>query len=147
MEIYPLLSWGNHTIDTVIKGYNEIVEIVKKKYPNCKVTILELPVYSISTYNKVSDTFENQNTELSKQIFEINQNIRAINRSLHASSPEFSSDLYKKSKYKVGYHRDTKHRCHYNFNLYKDGIHSGQTLSKVWLRKISNCMYQDCWSQ
>jgi hypothetical protein len=59
-----------------------------------------LPVYSISTYNKVSDTFDNEDTELSKQIFEINKNIRAINRSLHASSPEFSSDLYKKSKYK-----------------------------------------------
>ena len=57
--------------------------------------ILELPVYSISKYNKVIDTFENQDTELSKQIFEINKNIRAINRSLHASSPEFSSDLYK----------------------------------------------------
>jgi hypothetical protein len=25
-----LTCWGNHTIDTVIKGYNEIVEIVKK---------------------------------------------------------------------------------------------------------------------
>jgi hypothetical protein len=83
----------------------------------------------MSIYNKVINTFENQDTELSKQIFEINKNIRTINRSSHASSPAFSSGLYKKSKYRVGYHRDTKYRCYYNFNLHRDGIHSGQSLA------------------
>jgi hypothetical protein len=96
-ESSSLTCWGNHTIDTVIKGYNEIVEIVKKKIPNCKITILELPVYSISTYNKVSDTFDNQDTELSKQIFEINKNISDIflRQTFDRVWPECMPSLYR----------------------------------------------------
>jgi hypothetical protein len=94
---------GNPEKKTAL-GYDIVQRQANKKTRKTfnQVTILELPVYSISIYNKVINTFENQDTELSKQIFEINKNIRSINRSSHASSPAFSSGLYKKSKYKVG---------------------------------------------
>lgn len=134
--------WNDDVINEIIEGYHEILTIIRE-YPNCKVTILELPIYSISHYNKADPN--EQDEELARQIYKLNGHIRKINKDLHSISPEFSSDLRKNSKYKAGAHRDLKNRSYYNFKLYKDGLHSGQTLSKAWLRKIAKQMYQDCW--
>jgi hypothetical protein len=40
----------NDTVQTVVNNYQEIVELLKK-YPECKLTFLEIPPYSIHSWN------------------------------------------------------------------------------------------------
>ena len=49
----------------------------------------------------------------------------------------------------VDLERSRKHRrsskCRTSFCQYLDGIHSGDTLSKLWLRRISEIIKHDCY--
>lgn len=40
----------DQAVDNLISNYNQIIDILEP-YPNCKITILDVPVYSIYTYN------------------------------------------------------------------------------------------------
>ena len=141
-----LRSWNDDTVDEIVQNFKTIINIISE-HPNSKVTFLELPIYSIRKYNGDDETFKDQDSELINQIYKLNGHIRDLNESVNSLSPEFSSDLYKNSKYKSGDHRNSKTRNYYNFNLFKDGLHPDKKLSKVWLRKIANVMYRDCWKQ
>jgi hypothetical protein len=122
------------------------------KYPGSKVTILEIPLYSIKTWNqkkghKDPTVFEEQDTKLEEQILKLNEKIRTISASLGNHSPSFTSDIYKTSKVKSGSERTSKLRKFYNFNLLADGIHPGKLVAKVWLKKISDQSKKDCWQK
>jgi hypothetical protein len=45
-----LTTHPDQALDHLIRHYNQIIDILKP-YPNCKITILDVPVYSIYTYN------------------------------------------------------------------------------------------------
>ena len=142
-----LTSYDNSEVDKVKENLIRITELIKE-HPGSKVTILELPVYSISRYNKTrrhpdSQKFEDQDKQLDKQVYCLNGIIRELNNTLGAHSPQFSTDIQNHRKVKPSKHPEN--RNYYNFDLYTDGIHPGHTLASFWLRKISNQILRDCW--
>lgn len=88
---------------------------------------------------------KDQDEKLQYQIHQLNKHIRCVNSRLNSHSPIFSADISVTSKYKPGNKTTTKTRNYYNYNLYKDSIHPGNTLSTVWLKKISEQIKHDCW--
>ena len=80
------------------------------KYENCKVTILETPVYSICHWNchrkhKSPDEFKDQDSTLADQVIRLSTKVKELNDKINSHSPKFSNDLQIKSKYKKGDHR------------------------------------------
>ena len=144
-----LTSFNDKIIDSVVDNFKEIIELFRE-YPQSKVTILKLPIYSIQTWNqkhrhKDPTKFSEQDEFLSNQVYKINSEIRKLNKELNSHSPEFSSDLNCSSNYKKGDNRTTARRKYYNFELYADGVHPKQNLASAWLKKISVQAIRDCW--
>lgn len=133
-------------MEKTVQYLEKIVKLVQE-HPGCKITILEIPVYSIVNWNqshrhKDPSTFSDQDKQLQEQIYQLNEDIRRINKDLKVCSPQFSTDL--QCHIKVKKEKHPENRNYYNFSLYSDGIHSGYELSKYWLRKISDQMRRDC---
>ena len=138
-------------IDEITKKYEEIIRIINK-YPGSKITILEVHVYSIKHWNKKkehsdSDSFDEQDKILQRQIYLLNDKIRVINKRIGSHSPEFSSDISNNTKYHCGKDRKLKSTKTFDFGLYNDGIHPGNLLAKSWLKKISKQSKRDCWEE
>ena len=134
----------NSTVDYLEQKYNELLAFVQQ-YPTVKVTILEVPVYSIVEWNKSKghkdpQTFSEQDNKLQLQVQELNNRIRNINNNLSVRSPRFSLDLLRSRKNNKG--RNTK--SYFNFQLYADGIHPDLLLSKPWFRQITSLIIKDC---
>jgi hypothetical protein len=131
--------------------YNKIINLVQQ-YENCKVTILETPVYSIYHWNchckhKSPDEFKDQDSTLADQVIRLKTKVKELNDGINSHSHKFSNDLQIKSKYKKGDHITPATRTQYNFNLYTDGVHPDNLLAKTWLEKIVdqaqlNCSHQ-----
>ena len=131
--------------------YNKIINLVQQ-YENCKVTILETPVYSIYHWNchrkhKSPDEFKDQDSTLADQVIRLKTKVKELNDGINSHSPKFSNDLQIKSKYKKRGHITPATRTQYNFNLYTDGVHPDNLLAKTWLKKIVdkaqlNCSHQ-----
>ena len=118
-----------------------------QEHPGCKITILEIPLYSIGNWNqslrhKDPSTFSDQDKQLQEQIDQLSGDIKRINKDLKVYSPQFSTDLQCHRKVKKEKHPEK--RNYYNFILYSDGIHPGYGLSRYWLRKISDQIMRDC---
>jgi len=137
--------------DAVHKLINNLQEIVQlfSAYPECKLIFLEVPVFSIFTWNKLfkhpePNQFIADDNTLISHIHEANAQIRQLNNITLKRSPNFSSDMYHpitcKSK---NTHR--RPRDLYNFHLYKDGLHQNINWTKVWLRKIAQRIKIDCY--
>ncbi|CAG2239405.1 unnamed protein product [Mytilus edulis] len=150
---YISLSSFNNTeiIQQITQGYKEIIDLLAK-YPNCRVTFLETPFYSIINWNtkqhhKDPTVFSEQEHILEQQVIALNKEVKAINTSLHSHSPDFNYDLYRTSKYRSSKHKgSTKQRKFFNIALYPDGIHPDPALAKAWLRKILQQIFINCWS-
>ncbi|VDI54956.1 Hypothetical predicted protein [Mytilus galloprovincialis] len=94
----------DESINHLVEYYNKIIELTKQ-YNNCKITILETPVYSIYHWNchrkhKTPEEFLEQDTVLADQIIKLNYKVKEINDSIISHSPKFSNGLKIKSKYK-----------------------------------------------
>jgi hypothetical protein len=101
-----LTSFNDKIIESVVDNFKEIIELFRE-HPKSKVTILELPIYSIQTWNqknchKDPTKFSEQDEYLSNQICKINSEIRKLNKELNSHPPEFSTDLCCSSNYKKG---------------------------------------------
>lgn len=112
---------------------------------NFTVTFLEIPYYSIVEWNrskghKHPENFGDQDKTLQEAIQNINENIRSINEENGVYSPRFNIDLARIRKNK---RRNPKFKV--NFNHYLDGVHGGDLLCKLWLRKISEIIKKDCY--
>lgn len=88
---------GNDTVDHILSYFNKILDLVKT-HPNCRLTILETPIYSISKYNKHlghkdTESFQEQDSELERQIYLLNHEARKLNNTVQHHSPSFSVDL------------------------------------------------------
>ncbi|CAG2235289.1 CPS40 [Mytilus edulis] len=138
---YISLSSFNNTeiVQQITQGYKEIIDLLAK-YPNCRVTFLETPFYSIINWNtkqhhKDPYVFSEQEHTLEQQVIALNKEVKTINTSLHSHSPDFNYDLYRTSKYKSSKHKgSTKQRKFFNIALYPDGIHPDPALAKAWLQ-------------
>ena len=150
-----LASKDSHEIvDKISTNFQRISAIVAR-YPNCKLTFLEIPVYSIRNWNYAhghmspSDFLEEDHC-LDNQVTELNSVVKYINTTLGIFSPDFSYDLYRTSKYSS--HSDkqkgqNKITRYINVNLYKDSIHPTPLLPKAWLRKYILRILKDCWQE
>ncbi|CAG2220939.1 unnamed protein product [Mytilus edulis] len=119
------------------------------EYPGCKITFLEIPIFSIYIWNRLHDhpdpnRFKADDNTLIKQILVVNDQIRALNNDHSSRSPSFSADIY----HPISCNSKNTHRHGrdlYNFNLYLDGIHPKSALARVWLRKLAHRIKLDCW--
>ncbi|VDI52841.1 Hypothetical predicted protein [Mytilus galloprovincialis] len=147
-----LTSETDSAIDKAAEYLGKIKELVKQ-YPKCRVTFLEIPVYSISEYNKNKDhktpeIFKEQDTKLEAQIYKLNEKIRTLNKDELTYSPLFTTDIIHNSKtIKNKRTRTSTTRKTFSFWLYADGIHPGPLLAKVWLMKITKHALINCWKQ
>lgn len=74
------------SIETILEYIQKIIDLIKE-HPGCKVTILEIPVYSIVSWNKHSghknpEKFTEQDSQLENQIYKLNGQIRQLNMQL-----------------------------------------------------------------
>lgn len=144
-------SKSQETVDQVTTTYKEIIQLFAK-YPNCKLTFLETPFYSIVNWNskqnhKNPSTFLEQDHLLEQQVILLNKEVKNINSSLGTHSPDFSYDLYRTSNCKTANHKGKKQRKYFNVALYPDGIHPDPVLAKVWLMKLVVQIFRDCWTK
>jgi hypothetical protein len=145
-----LASEDDQSVSTANNNIQKINELVKQ-YPNCRVTFLEIPIFSIKEWNEhrkhnTPDQFKDQDLKLEEQVYNLNSKIRTTNVENNNHSPVFSTVLIKISKTRKGdqHNKFTKRRS-VNFKLYLDGIHTGHPLSKVWLKKIVQQANKDCY--
>jgi hypothetical protein len=129
--------------------YREIANIIAN-YPGSKVTFLEVPVYSIVTYNSTRDhldsqKFTTQDTDLLETIHELNPRGQELNKELGNISPSFNRSLYANTKHRTHDKQDIKTRYHYSLHFYTDGLHPAPLLSRVWLKKLAVQTEHDCW--
>jgi hypothetical protein len=85
-----------HCLET-INNIQKIIELVKQ-YPNCRVTFLEIPIFSIKECNEhrkhnTPDQFKDQDLKLEEQVYNLNSKIRTTNVENNNHSPVFSTDL------------------------------------------------------
>jgi hypothetical protein len=118
-----------------------------KQYPNCRVTFLEIPIFSIKEWNehnkhKTPDQFKDQDLKLEEHVYNLNNKIRTTNVENNSHSPIFSTDI---KNQKVDHHNKFIKRRSVNFNLYIDGILPGHLILKVWLKKITQQAIKDCY--
>jgi hypothetical protein len=144
-------SYSDEKITILSYYYNKIIHLVQQ-YENCKVTILETPVYSIYHWNchrkhKSPDEFKDHDSMLADQVIRLITKVKELNDRINSHSPKFSNDLQIKSKYKKGDHRKLATRTQYNFNIYADGVHPYNLLAKTWLKKIVDQAQLNCWHQ
>jgi len=108
------------------------------------VTFLETPIYSIVEWNrckghKCPEDFLEQDCKLENLVTSLNHQIGLLNITNQTSSPKFSLDLLRNRK-----NKKKSSKYHYNFHLYKDGIHSRSVLSRYWLRKLTEVIVRNC---
>ena len=135
-------------IQTLINNLKEIKGLITV-HPECKVTFLEIPIFSIYLWNKCMNhpeinQFKEEDNTLIVNIHEANSQIRQLNNVDSKRSPNFSTDIYHPTTCKSK-NKHNKPRDLYNFNLYKDGLHPDINLAKVWLRKITERIKIDCY--
>jgi hypothetical protein len=105
--------------DYIAEYYQKIVNLVQH-YENCKITILETPIYSIYNWNKhrrhkTPKEFKNQDSLLAEQVVKLNFKVKEINDNIDSDSPKFSNDLQIRTKYKKGNHRTGTVKIQYSF--------------------------------
>jgi hypothetical protein len=110
----------------------QIFEIILKPYPGTKLTILEVPHYSIVQWNTSRthpkpEIFKDQDEQLQNQIDQVNTFIQQYNTTLQSRSPLFNHHLKARKEVRRG--KGKPHKNYYN--LYTDGIHPKLILAKA----------------
>ena len=122
------------------------IEAILKPYPGTKLTILEVPHYSIVQWNTSRnhpkpDIFKDQDEQLQNQIDQVNTFIQQYNTTVRARSRLLNHHLKARKQVRTG--KGKPHKNYYN--LYTDGIHPKPILAKAWLREITEQIRKDCW--
>jgi hypothetical protein len=128
----------NDAIAVITNLFKQFIDLVNQ-YPNCKLTFLEVPHYSIVHWNTTRgqcqlEVFAKQDNTLHEQIEAINQVIHTLNREQGMRSPLLTVHLRARKQVKRGKNKPTKDII--NFNLLSDGIHPSPLLAKVLLKEI-----------
>lgn len=135
-------------ITKCLQNLQQIADIIKP-YPACKIIFLEIPPFSIYTWNcrqnhPNPNQFKNKDCILATGIETINQGIAELNLKLQVKAPPLVQDISHNQL------KNTKNRHHrksdkYNFQLFTDGIHPSPTLAKVWIKKIGKLAQDNCY--
>jgi hypothetical protein len=85
-------------VSTAYSNIQKINDLVKQ-YPNCRVTFIEIPIFSIKEWNehkkyKTPDQFKDHDLKLEEQFYNINSKIRTT-KVENNHLPVFSTDLVK----------------------------------------------------
>jgi len=142
-----LTTTKEHSVEHIISTLHEF-KVYLASHHQVDLTFLEIPIYSITTWNRFKkhpdpSLFKEQDRDLQQQVAKVNEEIRKLNSELNTISPDFSKFLKASSRHRTRSKRETKH--YYNFNLYRDGVHPGQNLARVWLREIGDRIKRECW--
>lgn len=128
----------------LLRYINEFRNFVSS-FPTVKLVFIEIPPYSIVEWNRFKghsdpDSFQSQEKSLRDRILFLNDYLHSVNAELGVRSPSLRVDLlhYRKSR-----NKETR-RVSVNFSLYKDGIHPGKLLARVWFKKIVVAVVRDC---
>ena len=137
-------SKDDTTVNYLLEKYKELIDFTKR-YSNIEVTILELPVYCVSKWNKTKvradpSKFKEDDELLEGQVERLNQSIRQLYS--HGRSPRFSLDLLRNRKVKKG----KKSIYYHNFELYTDGVHPRSSLAQLWLKRLTTLIVKDCFT-
>lgn len=127
-------------ISSSLVKFKENLDSIKRlanQEPTVKLTFLQLPIFSITEWNKTKghanpDSFKDSDQDLHRYIKSANQYIGELNDSLGTTTPKFNQDLIKSTKGRP----DGKIRYLINNHLLKDGVHPSQLLAKVWMKNI-----------
>ena len=152
---------NTEVVEYLINKYKEIIKILTDLSPESKSTVLEIPFFSIVSWNrshkhKDPETFTDQDIQLEQQILEVNKAIRILNQENQSFSPDFNIDLYRTSNRQQktyegesssSRHGKTKSRRLYNISLLQDGIHPSIHVAKAWLMKLTIQICRDCWDK
>lgn len=143
-----LKTESDEAINSLLSNLDKIVELFQR-YPESKITFIEIPVYSIYEWNKSRNytdpnQFLAQDEKLLKQVLRVNDKIRELNTTLNSRAPNINADL-KRSNLISSKNQHKRIRDQYNWTLHKDGVHPKRNLSRVWLRKFSTQIKADCW--
>lgn len=135
-----LKSYNNEAVYETITNYRALIEELVG--PNCFITFIEIPIYSVLIWNQrrgIRGGNPNDDVVLKNQVHELNLQIRNLNYELTQHSPSLGKDLYTNGKYRgITIPK-------YNFKLYTDGIHPIPLLTKVWLTKLIVLILFDCY--
>jgi hypothetical protein len=93
-----LESEDDQSVSTAYSNIQKINDLVKQ-YPNCRVTFIEIPIFSIKEWNehkkyKTPDQFKDHDLKLEEQFYNLNSKIRTT-KVENNHSPVFSIDLVK----------------------------------------------------
>lgn len=138
-----LNSTNDSNVRYIRRKFIELQNFITTTIPKSTVIFLEVPPFSIQWWNKNKghkepEIFAKDDQELQNQLYLLNKFIRELNHS-DRKSPKFDLDIRKQSKRKGGTDE------YYNFRLYKkDGIHPDTQLAKLWLRRISWKVIDQC---
>jgi len=111
---------------------------------NVRLTVLQIPYYSVRVWNDIHGVSQPHDKEKDDQIKSlidvVNGVIDQINERAGNRSPKFNVDIEKTYKHK---NQCTKYAT--NWSLFRDGIHPGDLLAKVWLRNICKEIKRRCY--
>jgi len=116
-----------------------------KQNRKVRLTILQLPYYSIKHWNEYyghenPESFIENDVTLKTSVDVVNGVFEQTNERLRYRAPKFNLDIERTNKAK---NKTTRHSI--NWGLFKDGIHPDQLLAKVWLRSICREILKDCY--
>lgn len=119
---------------------DRIVSFVKN-FSTVKLIFLDIPPYSIVSWNtykghQCPDLFIDQDRILDGRITLLNNYIQEVDQHLGVKSLNFRADLLK-------YKRKGRKPV-VNFDLFKDGVHPGRVLARVWMRRFVTKIFHDC---
>ena len=120
-------------VNRILADYMAYKERIKRQFPETRVLFIEIPFYSIISWNKKMkhphpDIFEANQQRLELAIIELNNMIKTINEP--DKVPCISQDMILSYKKKKKHTRTNK----VNFELLLDGIHPGTQICTLWLK-------------
>jgi hypothetical protein len=142
-----LTSQSSDASNSVFNKFKEYIDIIKP-YPNCKLTFVEIPHYSIVHWNKrikpaKAESLTEQDIQLENQIEGLNKLIHDWNTAQEVHSPLLNIHLIARKQIRRGKNKPSKK--YINYNLLVDGIHPKPILAKTWLAELSQQIRKDCW--
>ena len=132
----------------------EKISRLVSRFPTVSIVFLEIPPYSIQAWNRTQghpnpSQFQSADKILNERICIVNEFIKEKNDLANVESPKFNLDLKRarkisKSKRQRQDNSENHRRYSLSFGEYKDGIHSGPLLSRVWMKRIVLRIIKDC---
>ena len=125
---------------TLVNNLLSLEEFITPKH-NVRLTILQIPYYSMRIWNDLYEVPQPQDKEKDEKLINMtNGVIDQINERAGNKSPKFNLDVENTHKHKG---ECTKYSI--SWSLFREGIHPGYLLAKVWLRNLCKEIKRTCY--